>query len=279
VGISTGSLNTLSLEDCFGLASEAGFDGVEVLCDRRPEARDAHCLGTLSSRWRLPIWSLHAPFPEWVSRHWRVGAVASIEQTVRLAEAIGAAHVVMHVPRRVRLLRATIGPLSLRVPWWASYDRAVRRWIQSGGLRELQARTAVQVCVENLPPLTRWPILRCLTKWNTLADWPLVHDHLTLDTTHWATWGVLPLAAYRAGGAKVRHIHVSNYQRGRQHRLPQRGNLDLRAFLHGLAADAFGGQIVLELCPESLEASQPELLRRNLAESLAFCRGAFRSGA
>lgn len=272
VSLSTGSLHTLDLAACFAMAADVGFDGVEVICDQRAETRHAAHLRGLASTHRLPIVSLHAPFPSWVRRHWRARPVASIEHTVRLAEAVGADHVVMHVPRRMWFPKVALGRLRVRWPWWSRYGAAIRRWMTSGGLRDAQSRTPVAICVENLPCGHPWLNSPWLTSWNTLADWPQAHDYLALDTTHWATVGVQPLEAYRAGGPQIRHIHLSNFRERHQHQLPHRGELDLAGFLHQLANDGFDGHLVLELSPRSLEAKNPARLRKNLADSLAFCR-------
>jgi len=62
LGLSTGSLYTYGLDRVFGLAKEAGFDGIEVLVDRRWDTRQADYLRHLMDRHGLPVVSLHSPF-------------------------------------------------------------------------------------------------------------------------------------------------------------------------------------------------------------------------
>jgi sugar phosphate isomerase/epimerase len=146
----------------------------------------------------------------------------------------------------------------------------VKRWMQQE-LATRQSQTRMKIAIENMPGL---PVAgRVLNRhWrNTIAEWSRVHDWLTLDTTHWATFGTDPLVAYQAAGAKVCHVHLSNFD-GREHRLPQRGRLDLAAFLRQLAADSYAGTICLELHPDALAYQDAEACGRLLRESVVFCR-------
>lgn len=281
---SSGSLYLYSLDRCFALAAAHGFDGVEVLIDERYDTRQPENLQRLMDTYGLPVRSLHAPFVGHVLPGWPANPVESIRQTVHLAEAIGAAHVVIHLPDRVGYLMVIGGGRRALLPWLPA-SRPLRDWIASGGLNRFQAETDVCICVENLP--VKSPILqrllpgfdqRRLTWWNTLEDWPRVHPYLTLDTTHWATHGVAPLEAYRAADGCVHHIHLSNYRAGAQHLPPQAGDLDLAGFLAHLAATGFDGQIVLELNPKTLEADDPARAEALLARAATFCRAALAGG-
>jgi sugar phosphate isomerase/epimerase len=76
---------------------------------------------------------------------------------------------------------------------------------------------------------------------------------------------------WRAPQRELAHIHLSNFD-GREHRLPQCGQLDLRVFLRQLAMDNFGGTISLELHPDALAFQDAEACSRLLKESVDFCR-------
>jgi sugar phosphate isomerase/epimerase len=98
---STGSLYLYSLDRCFALAAACGFDGVEVICDQRYDTRQPDNLRRLMDTYGIPVLSLHAPFLNGRLDGWESGERAAIEQTVALAEAIDARHVVMHLPNRI----------------------------------------------------------------------------------------------------------------------------------------------------------------------------------
>ncbi len=277
---STGSLYLYSLDRCFALAAEYGFDGMEIMCDSRLDTRQPDNLRRLMDTYGIPVRSLHAPFLGRPLPGWEMEPVAVIKQTVALAEQIGAGHVVVHLPGRIGRALVLYGPRMWHLPAWP-HSGAIRRWMADGGLARFQTGTSVKVCVENMPILSNrlkrlLPALdqKKLIWWNTLEQWPQVHDYLTMDTTHWATHGIDPLTAYRAGNSRIRHIHLSNFRDGKEHQLPHRGELDLAALLRQVAADGFDGHIVLELNPQTLEAVDEAKMRRNLAESAAFCREA-----
>lgn len=270
---STGSLHCYSLDRAFALAAAHGFDGVEVVCDQRYDSRQPDNLRRLVQAAGLPVLSLHTPWDVEKLDGWVYGERAAVEQTVGLAEAIGAAHVVVHLPNRIGHLTLRYAAHCWRLPARAIHSE-LKQWIESGGLAALQARTPVKICIENVPLLTRALKDRWLTWWNTLAEWPKVHDYLALDTTHWATHGISPLDAYRAGGKRVRHVHLSNYADGQQHLPPPRGALDLDGFLRHIVADGFDGQVVVELNPHTLSAWDETQVHHLLAETVAFCRAA-----
>lgn len=266
---STGSLHIVDTAHCFALAAEAGFDGMEIMCDARWSTRDPQYLRALAEQHRLPVLVVHTPFsaslPGWPGGD----QVRRIEHTLRLAEQLGVEAMVVHLPERIWLRRRTLFGMRLRIPQKSGFG-PVKRWFDRQ-LRPVQQGTPVRIAVENMPTvrLLGRPVRHVW--WNTVPEWSRVHDWLTLDTTHWATHGVDPLAAYRAARPRVRHVHLSNYD-GREHRLPQRGQLDLGAFLRALAADAFNGTVSVELHPDALGFPDDAAIRRNLRETVAFCR-------
>lgn len=267
---STGSLYPMDVSTCFELAAEAGLDGIEVLCDDRWSTRDPAGLARLSERHGLPVLAVHTPFSERL--HGWPGVsdkVEVIRRALALAEALEAEVLVVHLPHTAGRLVVQAHGVSLAFPWFSAF-RGVRVWMENGGLADAQQATAVRIAVENMPA-ARWGV-RANPVWrNTIAGWSSVHDHLTLDTTHWATFKIDPLEAYRAANGRVRHVHLSNFD-GREHRLPHKGKLDLGAFLRALAADGFAGTVCLELHPEALRFTNERSLRRNLSRSVAFCR-------
>ncbi len=277
LGLSSGSFypHPRRVALCFRFARELSLDGVEIICDPDRETHDEDLLMTLIEEHGVPVMCLHSPFPYRVLKSWRPGAVAYIRQTVRLAERIGAAHAVVHLPERFWFHRLRLGARELRLPRLSADGKAVKQWIDAGGLRRLQEDTPVKICIENLPRLVDLFPPEWIIWWNTPKEWARVHEHLTLDTTHWGTHGIDPLDAYRAGGKRIRHIHLSNYGNGKQHQLPQSGELDLRALLQQLTKDAFSGQIVVELGGQIVdERDQDGDLKRNIDDAIAFCRSA-----
>jgi sugar phosphate isomerase/epimerase len=267
---STGSLYVMDLAHTFELAAEAGFDGMEVMCDERWSTRDPLYLRCLSERHGLPVRVVHSPFsiavPGWPHPE---DEVDKIRRSLALAEVVGAETLVLHTPTKIGVASLGLGTQRTRLPWFTALG-PVKRWIE-GELSRVQEGTTVKIAIENMP-LTRF--LGCSVDpswWSSVSAWSQVHRWLVLDTTHWATRGIAPLSAYQAAQGRVCHVHLSNYD-GHEHCLPQTGQLDLGAFLRTLAADAYDGTVCVELHPEALAFQDDAALRRNLKASLEFCR-------
>ena len=270
--LSTGSLWLTDTAYVFELAAEAGYDGIEIMCDERYTTRLPEYLQRLSTDHGLPIPVLHTPFsqkmPGWGKSDTELERV---QHTIKLAEEMGAERIVVHLPFKVgRALFKTASGTTL-LPW-INETADFKVWMEKGGLAQLQSETAVQIGMENMPAKKLFGKARNLAYWNTIEEWSKVHDHLTLDTTHWGTFGIDPIVPLRAAGERVKHIHLSNFD-GREHRLPQSGDLDLGAFLREVALmNLTETTVSIELHPDALAFDTPKATRRKLRETLDFCR-------
>jgi sugar phosphate isomerase/epimerase len=220
--------------------------------------------------YNLPVEVCHTPFspnlPGWKGAGDEIGR---IYQTIDLAVKLEARTVVVHLPQRAGWLTVTANHQRWRLPWRSPYA-GVKKWMEDE-LPRIQAATPVRIALENMPTTQIFGRAVDPTWWNEIDTWAQVHLWLTLDTTHWATKGVNPVDAYRAAMGRVTHIHLSNYD-GYEHRLPHKGQLDLGGFLRTLTADNYRGTISLELEPGALEFADAAAMRRNLQDSLNFCR-------
>lgn len=268
---STGSLYIFDLAYVFELAAEAGYDGMEIMCDDRYSTRDPEYLSRLSNLYDLPILTVHTPFSPRLMG-WNGANHCEVERilcTLKLAEQLDAESIVVHVPRKMGAGSLKLGSRIWNFPWQTPF-LGVKYWIEHE-LPQVQQQTRVKIALENMP--TRHMLGREVdpTWYNEIDTWSQVHEWLTLDTTHWATKSISPTLAYEAAQGRVWHIHLSNYD-GKEHRLPHRGHLDLANFLRTLAEDDFQGTVSIELSPDALEFDNPVALRRHLLDSLHFCR-------
>jgi sugar phosphate isomerase/epimerase len=269
---STGSLYVADTSYCFALAAEAGYDGIELMIDDRITTRQPEYLQHLSATYQLPILVLHTPFsptlPGWKNAQ---PELTRVQRTLELAKQIGAERIVVHLPSTVSRATVRLGHQQWGFPWFSAfYD--FQEWMANGGLKELQATTPIQLAIENMPTRKFFGVALNTAWWNTVEEWSKVHDHLTLDTTHWGTFGIDPRVALQAAGERVKHIHLSNYAHGQEHRMPQDGELDLAGFLHDLTRMNFSGTVCLELSPDALAFDTPKATRRKMREALDFCR-------
>lgn len=266
--LSTGSLHLYGIRRVFDLAAQVGFDGMEVIIDRRVDTWQIENLTQLSSDYGLRIAALHAPFILDMP-FWPAGEGERIERTVTIAEKLAADVVVTHLPTRWPYSIIVSRHRSVPLPHFWRPNRAGPAWFQQT-LPFLQAESEVKIAVEIMPMhrIIRWPINAHV--WNSLAEW-VQFEHLTLDTTHCATWGVDPQIVYDRAGGRVSHIHLSNFD-GRQHILPHQGKLNLTKFLRYLQEQNYAGHVSVETGPEAMEAYDLRRVRANLTASLAFCR-------
>lgn len=268
---STGSVYSRDVCENFAFAADAGLDGIEIMCDDRWSTRDPQYLQALSETYDMPVLVAHTPFSPritgWGDPYDQVGRIL---RTLEFAETLGCEAIVVHLPRKLDWLMLQSNSFRIHLPWASAFAR-VRDWM-THDLAAVQARTPVKIAVENLPAVKVFGLEIDPTWWNDIASWSRIHDHLTLDTTHCATKRIDPITAYRAAAGRVAHIHLSNFKDGREHALPQTGDLDIGAFLRTLSADGFSGTVSLELRPDALDYQDADAVRRNLRAATDFCR-------
>ncbi len=266
---STGSLWTYRVERCFQLASEAGYDGLELVVDHRWETRQADFLLALIERYQVPVMAIHSPFlPDLPG--WPVDQPSRIQLCVKLAEQLEAKVVVHHLPSRIGFGALQIPGRRLFIPLPFKAEIGYRRWIEVE-YQICQSETDVKLCIENMPAYRRFGRRWNYSHWNTIAELTRFAN-LTIDTTHLGTWGLDPLEVYLQLGGRAAHFHLSNFD-GREHRRPDDGQLHLNARLERLSSDNYSGFVTLELFPEALQAGEPdEVVLTSMKECLDFCR-------
>jgi sugar phosphate isomerase/epimerase/8-oxo-dGTP pyrophosphatase MutT (NUDIX family) len=277
VALSTGSLYTYGIARVFHFAAEAGYDGVEVLVDHRWDTRQTVYLRRLVSEYGLPILALHSPFVATVPG-WPRDQLGRLRETVGLAGELGVGIVVTHLPFRVH---------SLSIQWHGGRSRTVdlpvprlRRDAYARFLCEdlsaFEEASGVTVAVENMPA-RRFLGLKINRFWCNSLEELGQFRHVTLDATHLGTWGSDVLAAYSRLRGQVVHVHLSNYD-GREHRLPNSGDLPLGVLLQQLAAGGFVGTVTVECSPSAFGAESPARALAAAQQALAFVRRNLKSG-
>jgi sugar phosphate isomerase/epimerase len=280
IALSTGSLYSYGMARVFELAARVGYDGVEILVDRRWDGRQPAYLRRLSAETGLPIVAVHSPFAVEVPG-WPADQLGRLRRTVALAQEVGASTVVTHLPFRIHALfghwhayRPRRFLLPVPIPRREPYYHFLRN-----GSAALEAQTGVTIAVENMP-LRRFLGLPINGYWfNSPAELSRF-PHLTLDTTHLGTWGLDPLAVYEQLRERVTHVHLSNYGsagggRPQEHRSPPDGHLPLADLLRRLARDGYGGAITVETGPAALDAGDEAKCLAALRRALEFCRKHF----
>jgi sugar phosphate isomerase/epimerase len=273
IALSTGSLYTYGISRVFALANHAGFDGVEVLVDHRWDSRDPAYLGHLSKEYKQPVLAVHSPFVPSVAG-WPDDQYGRLLRSIELAKVLGAPVVVTHLPYRIAGVIADFFGLRTRrfllpVPW-PQRGRYYELLKDANQLRELEARENIIIAVENMP-CQRLGRVRINIYWFNDPQILGLFPNLTLDTTHLGTWGFDPLEIYTRLREKIAHVHLSNFD-GREHRLPQDGDLQLGELLDQIAQDGYQGTVTVEVDPSALRVESDAECLEDLARTVAFCR-------
>ena len=261
---------TYGLTRVFDLASKANFDSIEILCDQRWDTRDVKYLRSLSDEFGLPVTSFHSPFlpvPGWPRSD-----SSRLLMTIKLALALDASVVVAHIPAKWQFARLSTEKFSfipIPIPWITT--KHFQSWLLHK-IPIIEEQTGILVGVENMPVLKPLGIRMNPFSNNTLEGWKQ-YNHITLDTTHLATMNADPVQTLKLLGAdKVVHVHLSNFNNGKQHRLPHNGEINLEEFLRTIRKNNYQGRITIELEPDSLGVPNLDQVKRNMYDSLSFCR-------
>ena len=256
IALSTSSVYPLGVVDGFAMAERLGYDGVEVMVWTDPVSREAGALRKLVDHYGIPIVSVHAPTLLLTQRIWGPEPWPKIDNSIALAEELGAHTVLVHPPFR----------------WEREYPVA-----SVDGIAERGRRTQVRVAVENMFP---WRA-RGREMQAYLPGWdPVGHnyDHVTLDLSHTATAGSDAIAMADALGDRLTHLHLADGSGSfkDEHLVPGRGRQPCARVLESLAARGYTGDVVVEVGTRKLSGAQREL---DLAEALAFARLHFAAAA
>lgn len=267
--VSTASLYFDSLARGFGLASETGFNGVELsIAPANARVLPARILA-LAREAGLQVASVHpptVPLPGWGRNP------AGLRRLGALARALpGCRIVVLHTPAALR-------------PDEPRLER-FRRTLAA--LQQALAGSALTVALENrnrqpgeaVGPLDDPAALLELSQREGCG--------IVLDTAHASTLPWPLLDTYRAVRERLVNIHLSDvaapawwgrfsYPRSifGHHRPPGAGNLPLHSMLAELGRSGYDGLITLELSPVALRFWSRAQTRRILQQSLSYTRQA-----
>ncbi len=266
--LSTASLFPLSLATTFGLAREAGFDGLDLAVTPEVMRRGAPYVAELSRRFQLPLLSLHGPLFSWPSR---VRLKERYAQSLALAQALGIPVITLHLPHLANE---------------AALDRLRGNPLLAWGLERPQNGPCVSW--ENPTHLSlegRGLVRRLLLE----GSFPI-----TFDFCHAGVGGGDALGFYQQLRERVVHVHLSDakarqlpslftiwptlqgYLRTHfvEHQRPGQGVLPLIPFLRHLQEDGYRGTVALELSPSILQIWNRRVALGRLRQAVEFCRQA-----
>ncbi|HYJ75998.1 MAG TPA: sugar phosphate isomerase/epimerase [Kineosporiaceae bacterium] len=250
VALSTASVYPMNCADGFAIASDLGYDGVEVMVWTDPVSQDGAGLARLVEHYDVPVLAIHAPTLLVTQRVWGREPWEKLRRSCRLALDLGAGTVVVHPPFR----------------WQRDYAAGF-----VAGVERLADEFGVRLAVENMYP---WrargrELLAYAPGWD-----PVPHDYrdVTLDLSHTATAGVDALVMARALGDRLAHVHLADGLGSSkdEHLVPGQGTQPCGDVLGLLAERNWNGTVVLEVNTRRARTRQER--ETDLAEALAFAR-------
>lgn len=250
VALSTASVYPESVRAGFELASELGYDGVELMVWSDPVSQDPAAVARLADRHGVPVLAVHAPCLAVTQRVWGADPVERLRRSVEAAAGLGAGTVVLHPAFR----------------WQRRYADVFAEEVARAG-----ERSGVVLAVENMFPVTRSRF--SVTPYEPGHD-PTAHGypHYTLDLSHAAVAGDDALAMLDRMGTGLAHVHLADGSGARrdEHLVPGRGSQPCAEVLHRLADSGFGGAVVAEVNTRACRTRYERAAL--LAETLLFAR-------
>ena len=249
VALSTSSVYPLGVVGAFDLADRLGYDGIEIMVWTDPISQESGALKRLIDHYGLPVVSIHAPTLLLTQRVWGTDPWGKVDNSVKLAQEVGAEVVVVHPPFR----------------WQKEY---AAEFVE--GIAQREDETGIAIAVENMFP---WrargrEMQAYLPHWDLRSNH---YSHTTLDLSHTATSGSDALALADELGDRLTHIHLADglgsYKD--EHLVPGRGNQPCAELLQHLSRTGFSGDVVVEVGTRRL-SDEDRLI--DLAEALAFAR-------
>ncbi len=249
--LSTSSVFPEPTSAAFAMAAALGYDGVEVMVWTDAVSQDAGALRGLSTHYRVPVRSVHAPCLLVTQRVWSTDPWERLRRAAALADALEAPTVVLHPP----------------FSWQREYARTF-----SVGLGRLQeSYPGLQFAVENMFPvrMAGREFVPYSPGWDPTK---VGFDAYTLDLSHCAAARNDALAMADVMGSAMAHVHLGDGTgEGRdEHLVPGRGNQPCAELLESLAGRRYEGAIAVEV--STRRAASRADREADLTEALAFAR-------
>ena len=254
ISMSAGTLFIFELEKVFAMASEVGFDGVELVINQEfQKVNSRRLIQRLAET--LTILSIHAPFMPLDG--WG-GPSDALKRCVEIAADCG------------------IGLVNFHPPSWLGLEFGYWRWLYR--INDFQKEIGgdqVAVTLENMPWTGKYLINGyILSETQKMIEFLQERNlYLTFDCTHMGSGRanfINDFYLYYNSG-RIRNIHFSDYGHGRQHLLPGHGILPLTRFLNHLRNTSYNETLTLELSPHEFPKGE-QIIVDSLKEILSYLR-------
>lgn len=244
----------------FEMAADLGYDGVEVMVWADAVSQDVSALRRLSERHGMPVLAIHAPCLLITQRVWSAEPEERLRRAVVAATELGAGTVVVHPPFR----------------WQRRYAERFAELVTG-----LEETSGIRIAVENMFPVRppeKWNRMRVGRSTGLSAFRPspdpteVGYRNYTLDLSHAAAAEIDARDMLSRMGERLAHVHLTDGTGAPrdEHLIPGRGTAPCVEVCEQLAADAFGGSVVVEVNTRKAKTAQARAAL--LAEALVFAR-------
>jgi sugar phosphate isomerase/epimerase len=250
IGVSTASVWPQTATSAFQLATELGYDGVEVMVWADPISQDPVALRRRSRQNGMPVLAVHAPCLLITQRIWSPRPEERLRRSVQAAQELDAPTVVVHPPFR----------------WQRRYADGFADLVAS-----LSEESGVAIAVENMFPVRRFGS-EVSAFHPSIDPTDVGYANYTLDLSHTAAAGVDAVALAKRMGGALTHLHLadgSGVPRD-EHLVPGRGGQPCAEVCERLATRGFAGQVVVEINTRRARGQADRA--KDLAEALLFAR-------
>lgn len=211
-----------SLKKSFKMASELGFDGVEVVINIEYLFHKTDFIKHLSHTYNIPVLSIHCP----LVKSFLFRPKSWVDKTFKIAKNMNTNLVVMH-SKKLK-------------PYYSEIGLELLNYLQ----QKRKIYPNIQITLENFR-YSRKNKFDNLEKLKKISD--KFNFDLTFDTTHIGFTDYELLSAYNIFKPRIKNIHFSDWKNEHEHLTPGTGILPLKKLLKKLKTDNYQGLLTLEL--------------------------------
>ncbi len=236
--LSSGSFPHYGLERFFQFAQKAKFDGVEIVVNQNFDTHDAHYLKKLESEYGISVKAFSLPDKN---------AEKYLEDFEKVITHFEGAHINMASPEL----------FSHKYKTWI--EKRIKRLARAHNLLFNRRNSEFKLLLGFIP----------LRSENSLFSLRQA-GYVSLDLSALHSSNLDIIRAIRQVEPKLRHVYLSNVDRGMLYSSLKNGVLPLESFLTKLKQQNFGGVFTLKLSPKALREGNEEKMNAVLKDCREF---------
>lgn len=239
--LSTDSLKGYGLNRIFRFAKETGFDGIELALNLRDfDTQNAEYISELQKTEDMNV-KVVRTFPN--------STIKQSSLALEIAQDVGAKVVVLEPPR--------------------IFDFKYKSWLKDD-VPKLRKKYELNIALKNSPSEYTWGFLpgRSMSSVADLQNF----QQVCLDVSNLYGKNQDLMRVYDVLKPHMKHVHLSNVNKGKEGSLLHEGIMPLESFLTKLKKDEYKGHLSLVVRPRALGVGDDRILVRSLEKSVEFVR-------